>query len=60
VEPTAKQWGWWHLNLMQLVPCMFHGGASSGIMTGNYLTTQGATLDEDIEMVTHLGFEALV
>lgn len=47
------------LNLKQLVPYMFHAGAS-GIMTGNYLTTQGATLDDDLEMIKQLGFEALV
>ena len=46
------------LNLKQLVPHMFHAGAS-GIMTGNYLTTQGANRDDDLEMITQLGFEAL-
>ncbi|WP_022663907.1 biotin synthase BioB [Desulfospira joergensenii] len=47
------------LNLKQLVPFMFHAGAN-GIMTGNYLTTQGASLEDDIEMIIQLGFEALV
>ena len=47
------------LNLKQLVPYIFHAGAS-GIMTGNYLTTQGASLEDDIEMITQLGFEALI
>jgi len=26
-------------------------------MTGNYLTTQGATIDDDLEMIKQLGFE---
>ncbi len=47
------------LNLKQLVPYIFHAGAS-GIMTGNYLTTQGANLDNDLEMITQLGFETLI
>ncbi|MBU0971373.1 MAG: hypothetical protein KKC20_12040 [Proteobacteria bacterium] len=38
---------------------MFHAGAS-GVMTGNYLTTQGASLDDDMEMITQLGFEARI
>jgi len=46
------------LNLKQLVPYIFHAGAS-GIMTGNYLTTQGASLDDDLEMISQLGFEAI-
>ncbi len=46
------------LNLKQLVPYMFYAG-SNGIMTGNYLTTQGESLDDDMEMITQLGFEAL-
>lgn len=44
------------LNLKQLVPYIFHAGAS-GIMTGNYLTTKGAGLKDDLEMITQLGFE---
>lgn len=47
------------LNLKHLAPYMFHAGAS-GIMTGNYLTTQGASLDDDLEMITQLGFETLI
>jgi biotin synthase len=47
------------LNLKQLEPYIFHAGAS-GIMTGNYLTTQGARLDDDLEMIAQLGFEALI
>lgn len=43
-------------NLKELHPFVFYAGAS-GIMTGNYLTTDGRTLDGDLEMISHLGFE---
>ncbi|NDY71882.1 biotin synthase BioB [Desulfobacter hydrogenophilus] len=43
-------------NLKMLHPFVFHAGAN-GIMTGNYLTTKGNQLQEDLEMINHLGFE---
>lgn len=43
------------LNLKRLEPFMFHAGAS-GIMTGNYLTTQGAVLDADLELMREMLF----
>ncbi|MFC1868346.1 biotin synthase BioB [Thermodesulfobacteriota bacterium] len=42
-------------NLEELHPMIFHAGAS-GIMTGNYLTTEGSTLSKDLEMIDRLGF----
>ncbi|MFC1839721.1 biotin synthase BioB [Thermodesulfobacteriota bacterium] len=42
-------------NLEELHPFIFYAGAS-GIMTGNYLTTQGRSFKEDLEMIKHLGF----
>ena len=42
-------------NLGELHPIIFYAGAS-GIMTGNYLTTEGRTLDKDLEMIESLGF----
>ncbi len=44
------------LNLKKLEPYMFHAGAS-GIMTGNYLTTKGTRLSEDLEMIRQLDFK---
>ncbi len=44
------------LNLKRLEPYMFHAGAS-GMMTGNYLTTKGADLNEDLEMISQLHFK---
>jgi len=44
------------LNLKKLEPYMFHAGAS-GMMTGNYLTTKGARLDEDLKMIRQLHFK---
>jgi biotin synthase len=41
-------------NLKELHPLVFYAGAS-GIMTGNYLTTQGRTFDNDMEMLENLG-----
>ena len=43
-------------NLKELHPLIFYAGAS-GTMTGNYLTTDGRTLDNDLEMLKHLGLE---
>lgn len=42
-------------NLGELHPFIFYAGAS-GIMTGNYLTTQGRSYEEDLEMIKQLGF----
>ena len=42
-------------NLGELHPMIFYAGAS-GIMTGNYLTTEGRTLQEDLNMIDQLGF----
>ncbi len=44
------------LNLKMLHPYIFHAGAS-GIMTGNYLTTDGQGLNDDLEMIQQLGFK---
>ena len=41
-------------NLKELHPLVFYAGAS-GIMTGNYLTTRGRTLDQDLQMLEDLG-----
>ena len=43
-------------NLKMLHPLVFQAGAN-GIMTGNYLTTKGNQLQEDLEMINQLGFE---
>ena len=53
-----KDWkfcGGRQLNLKRLEPFVFHAGAS-GIMTGNYLTTQGAGLDADLELMREMLF----
>jgi biotin synthase len=42
-------------NLGELHPLVFYAGASA-IMTGNYLTTEGRTLEKDLEMIERLGF----
>ena len=42
-------------NLGELHPLVFYAGAS-GIMTGNYLTTQGRSFEKDIEMIKIMGF----
>lgn len=44
------------VNLKTLHPFIFYAGAS-GIMTGNYLTTKGNRLKEDLDMIHQLGFE---
>jgi biotin synthase len=41
-----------------LHPLIFQAGAN-GIMTGNYLTTKGNQLQEDLEMIHQLGFEPI-
>lgn len=41
-------------NLRELHPFIFQAGAS-GIMTGNYLTTSGRTLPQDLELLADLG-----
>jgi len=43
-------------NLGELHPMVFYAGAS-GIMTGNYLTREGRTLDKDLDMINRLGFK---
>ncbi|GAU08996.1 biotin synthase BioB [Desulfoplanes formicivorans] len=43
-------------NLKELHPMVFQAGAS-GIMTGNYLTRQGRTLQQDLDLLEHLGLE---
>lgn len=42
-------------NLRELHPLIFHAGAS-GIMTGDYLTTTGRTLEADLALLDTLGF----
>ncbi|WP_020589047.1 biotin synthase BioB [Desulfobacter curvatus] len=44
-------------NLKMLHPLVFQAGAN-GIMTGNYLTTKGNQLQEDLEMIHQLGFKS--
>lgn len=44
-------------NLGELAPLVFYAGAS-GIMTGDYLTTAGRTLEKDLEMIERLGMTA--
>ena len=41
--------------LKDLHPLVFYAGAS-GIMTGDYLTTSGRALEEDLEMLEQIGF----
>jgi biotin synthase len=43
-------------NLKTMQPYIFHAGAS-GIMTGNYLTTRGKSLEDDLEMIKNTQFE---
>ncbi len=43
-------------NLKELHPLVFYAGAS-GIMTGNYLTTKGRTLEKDLALLDQLGLE---
>lgn len=45
-------------NLGILQPMIFFAGAS-GIMTGNYLTTQGPSLENDLDMLDQLGLVPL-
>lgn len=45
-------------NLKELHPLIFYAGAS-GTMTGNYLTTDGRSLDDDLEMLKQLGLEVV-
>jgi biotin synthase len=40
-------------NLRNLHPMVFYAGAS-GVMTGNYLTTKGRSLQDDLEMLAEL------
>ena len=42
-------------SLKNLHPLVFHAGAS-GIMTGDYLTTSGCSMDEDLELLRELNF----
>ena len=43
-------------NLGDLHSMIYYAGAS-GIMTGNYLTREGRTLDKDLDMIHSLGFK---
>jgi biotin synthase len=43
------------LRIKALHPLVFFAGAS-GVMTGNYLTTKGRTLGQDLEMLDELSF----
>lgn len=43
------------MSLGELHPLVFYAGAS-GIMTGDYLTTSGRTLQKDLQMINSLGF----
>ncbi len=43
-------------NLKELHPFVFYAGAS-GIMTGNYLTTSGRSLEDDLELLSRVGLE---
>jgi biotin synthase len=43
-------------NLGELHPLVFYAGAS-GIMTGNYLTREGRTLEKDMDMIHKLGLK---
>ena len=45
-------------NLKELHPLIFYAGAS-GTMTGNYLTTDGRSLDDDLEMLKQLGLDVM-
>lgn len=45
-------------NLKSLQSLIFQAGAS-GMMTGNYLTTTGRTLDDDLDMIAQLGMVPL-
>ncbi|NLD38043.1 MAG: biotin synthase BioB [Desulfatiglans sp.] len=42
-------------NLKELHPLIFYAGAS-GMMTGNYLTTDGRTLEHDLALLDQMGF----
>lgn len=42
-------------NLKELFPFIFHAGASN-LMTGDYLTTPGEAMINDLGMIRHLGF----
>jgi biotin synthase len=44
------------LNLRDLQSWMFYAGAN-GILSGNYLTTTGRAVNEDVQMLTDLGLE---
>jgi biotin synthase len=45
-------------NLKELHTLIFYAGAS-GTMTGNYLTTDGRSLEDDLEMLKQLGLEVV-
>ena len=51
---TIKVCGGREKNLGQLQPLIFHAGAN-GYITGGYLTTPGAGIDEDDKMIRSLG-----
>ncbi len=43
-------------NLKELHPLVFHAGAS-GVMTGDYLTTRGRRLEDDLRLLRSLGLQ---
>lgn len=45
-------------NLKSLFPFVFHAGASN-LMTGDYLTTAGEEMENDLELLRELGFNPL-
>jgi biotin synthase len=46
------------LNLRDMQSWIFYAGCSS-IISGNYLTTAGRSVEEDMRMLTDLGLEAV-
>ena len=44
-------------NLRDLQSMIFEAGAN-GLMIGNYLTTLGRSVEEDLQMIADLGLEA--
>jgi biotin synthase len=55
-QTTLKIAGGRVLNLRGLQSWMFYAGAN-GILSGNYLTTTGRAVKEDVQMLTDLGLE---
>ena len=53
---TLKVAGGRVLNLRDLQSWMFYAGAN-GILSGNYLTTTGRAVEQDMQMLSDLGIE---